>query len=34
MLFAGLAKSMLPLLLLYLAASRQVQRAMGEGGLR
>jgi raffinose/stachyose/melibiose transport system permease protein len=34
MLFAGLAMSMLPLLFLYLVASRQVQRAMGEGALR
>ncbi|MFB9835199.1 carbohydrate ABC transporter permease [Actinoallomurus acaciae] len=34
MLFAGLAMSMIPLVFLYLAASRQVQQAMGEGAVR
>jgi raffinose/stachyose/melibiose transport system permease protein len=34
MLFAGLAMSMVPLLFLYLVASRQVQHAMGAGAVR
>lgn len=34
MLFAGLAMSLLPLLFLYLVASRQVQQAMGAGAVR